>query len=222
MRKFSHLVLIVISTCSTIVFAQPVFPTTVKNLKMYELGDAILLFMPDKNQKIVDWSYHANSPIYWVDDTYSEETWGDDSIHYLRSGLVRINVKGNVSTFLKKQQHELAWTVTYESVGSPKFGVDSIQLKPSIPNVVCFGTAFNGCSFDPQSSLKSSKIAFKKVCENKMNAQNFEIAYQLTYPSKKKVFGVWSYSGGSGGDSSSFKIVLSDNQSTLCKSITNI
>lgn len=218
MPKFSLLVLVVLSTCSTIAFAQPVFPTTVKNLKMYELGNAILLFMPDKNQNKVDWSYRANSPIYWIDDNYSAVTKNDGAIQYLRSGLMRINVKGNVSTFLKKQQHELAWTVTYKSVGLPKFGVESIELNPGTPESVCFGTDFDGCSFDPQASLNSSKISFTKLCEKK-EYDDFEIAYQLSHPNKKKVFGVWSHGGGSGGVWSSFKIVLSDSQSTLCKAI---
>ena len=115
-----------------VALAQSVYPTTAQSLKPMELGEAILLLMPDKGANSVKWDHRAASNIQWLTEGWQSYEIGTT---IFRDGLMRIHVKGKVSTVLKKQKQELAWTVSYSSDENPAFGVS--VLRPHINKWRC-------------------------------------------------------------------------------------
>ena len=197
-----------------VVLAQGVYPTTAQSLKPMELGEAILLLMPDKGANSVNWDHRAESNILWLTEGWESRRPKENSI--FRDGLMRIHVKGKVSTVLKKQKHELAWTVSYSSEGNPGLGVQEIEITPGMPKEGCFGSLNEGCAFHPQPSLTASGIRFKKLCEN--NGTQFTvIVFELTHPNRSATMLRWAEDRGSAGARSSVTLSLAPKAEELCK-----
>lgn len=87
-----------------------VYPPMLKGTKSMELGQLVVLLMPDENAKSIDWDYHVDSPIHW-------ETAGFDQTSpnaARRVGYIRVNVQGKVqATVLRQAREELGWSVEY-------------------------------------------------------------------------------------------------------------
>jgi hypothetical protein len=101
---------------------------TLNGYRSFELGEAILLFMPNKNES-VNWDYRIDSPIIWLTEGYTETgNYEKFTEKAFRKGLMRINVDGIKSTILRKNKEELAWRIQYSTDNEAKFGVESITL----------------------------------------------------------------------------------------------
>jgi hypothetical protein len=199
---------------------------TLNGYRSFELGEAILLFMPDKNMESVGWDYRIDAPVIWLTDGYTAE----DSRYKeeaFRKGLIRINVEGVKSTILRKTKEELAWRIRYSTSNTPKLGVESIEL--SIDGGigdkdadVCFGHLYNNCAFSPEKSMSAVGIHSTKICENNHSLTAGKIiGFELTHPDKRKTFARLFYSSGSGGDSASFELDFSKKEKDLCKDNSN-
>lgn len=186
--------------------AEPVFPDSLTDKKPYELGEAILLFMPTE-QGGFSWGYRADTnDVYWLTDGYKEAVEPNGKQSYYRNGLLRIHVQGSKVYRLKRVKHELGWTVRYTTKSNPRFGVEIIELYSGIPEDYCFGSLDTDCTFDPIQSLKASKINVKEICHRSEPGTNV-IGYQLSHPERKLVTARLMTSTGSGGASTSFELI---------------
>jgi len=186
---------------------------TLNNYRSFELGEAILLLMPDKNTEteLMNWDYRSEAPIVWMTDGYKTELNG-----YGRDGLIRVNVQGVESRILRKKKEELAWTVRYFTSNNPKFGFESIQLYPGDSDGQCFGHLYDNCNFELQQSLKDVNITMKKICRSKFYGDKL-VGYEFTQQNKRNVFAELSYAEGSGGSSTMLEIFFSKKEKDLCK-----
>ena len=93
--------------------AQAVHPAELQGAKTFELGELVLLFMPDEKAEGVGWDHRADSGIAWKTAGYGERKRDDGMPHYFRDGLVRAHVGDQVAHVLQQREVELAWTVAY-------------------------------------------------------------------------------------------------------------
>lgn len=183
------------------------FPSSTESLPRMELGNAIKMFMPPKD-KGIDWEFNVNGPIAWMTEGYETVT---NQSRAQRSGLMRIDVLGKISTVLRKSKHELAWSVTYAAGSSiPKFGVETITFSPDN----CFGTMYDGCMFDPRPSMIRAGISFTERC-SRGHAGNGVSVYILAFPARTPMQLLWTNSEGSGGGSSWLEMRPLDNAAQL-------
>lgn len=191
---------------------------TLNNYRSFELGEAILLLMPDKNIETepMNWDYRSEAPIVWMTDGYKTELNGYGKEVSFREGLMRINVQGIESRILRKKKEELAWTVRYFTSNNPKFGFESIWLYPGDSDGQCFGHLYDNCDFELQQSLKDVNINMKKICEEKYTGDFKLVGYELSQPDKRNIFAELLYSGGSGGSSTTLEIFFSKKEKDLC------
>jgi hypothetical protein len=205
MNKLALVVLCYIVNASN-GYADILNPTADKILSKYpslELGQAILLFMPEKGDDIT-WSYRVDTPVLWITNGYES-----NGIYAYRNGLIRINVQGVKSHVLKDNKYELPWTVNYGTYSNQKFGVESISLFPGIePNEKCFGTLYDGCTFNVEKSMSDAGIKAKKICQNDKSGHEV-IGYELHSSNKLKTFARLDHNSGTGGENSSFYLVFS-------------
>lgn len=182
-----------------------VYPSALNSQPSLEIGEFILEVMGSK-KSIWDWNWKSNSNIVWQDGiSYGE------SVSY-RSGSVRINVLGNVSTVLKEREKELGWDISLMTGDMPaKFGPEIISLEPSD----CFGTGYGGCTFDPLPSLDKQKITHNLVCSFSTGMGGRKSTYALHSTSKNDVAMTVGYNVGSGGENN----FLSFWQGDLAKAI---
>jgi hypothetical protein len=192
---------------------------TLNGYRSFELGEAILLFMPNKNES-VNWDYRIDSPVIWLTEGYTETgNYEKFTEKAFRKGLMRINVDGIKSTILRKNKEELAWRIHYSTDNEARFGVESIAL--SIDGGVnddresCFGNLYGNCVFNPEKSMLNYGIHFKKLCEHEGYT-----GYELTHPDKSKTLARTVLNYGSGGEESWFEIYFSKKAKDLCKSYT--
>lgn len=196
--------------------AESVYPKAAEKIKPLELGEAILLFMPENSSESIKWDFRENSAIAWSTEGYKEENMGATETLSYRDGLMRIQVLGKKSHVLKKNKYELAWTVRYSSHANPKFGIETISLSPGIinSNEYCFGTLYDGCSFELYPSLKKIGISATQICENSKSKPQV-VGYELTYSGKATTFARMENDFGSGGQTSSV-MLLFKKPSDLC------
>lgn len=200
---------------STVATAQSIYPPSLSKIKPYEFGQAILLFIPEKATKFINWSYRVDTgQVVWATDGYEELTNPLGNTVARRLGLLRIHVAGEKSFVLKKTRYELGWSVLYFTERPARFGVESITLKPGVDEP-CFGTLYEGCTFDPTQSLKTAGISTQTVCQRRYGGDEY-VGYQLSYLNKKTTLARWITSGGSGGQSSWFELVFSESSDKLC------
>jgi len=200
-----------------------VYPPELGKLKQQELGSLVFKLMPSLSEKQIYWDFKSDDPsIIWIDSFYEERKMEDGGFYSSRKGIARVNVLGTKSTIVDRKKYELPWSIMMEGdVG--KFGVNTISLYPATISKknenICFGENFDNCEFSPFKSLSKAKINYKKVCEKKFGALNFEEAYLLSAPGKRSVYGIWGSSSGSGGTSNTFKIDYTENQKEMCKGL---
>jgi len=196
-----------------------VYPASANKLKNIELGEAIYMLMPDENIKFIEWSYQSNNKtIHWIDDTY--KTSKGNNTYASRDGLMRINVKSVISTILRKQTKELAWSINYiNSISNPKFGPQEIELKPGVDDgdANCFGSTTDNCTFNPIESLIASNIQFEIICKTGTTANWGTTGLLLTAKGKKAVKAKWITDGGSGGSSSWMNIYVGEEPKNICE-----
>ncbi|MDO8754134.1 MAG: hypothetical protein Q7J80_09610 [Anaerolineales bacterium] len=180
--------LILLLSAAPLSWSGDVHPPSAKKLPSIELGQALLLFMPDEASKFVGWDFRSEAQIVWLSDGY--ETRKDEKTQNtsVRHGLMRINVNGKKSTVLKKKKNELAWRVEYESNNPPKLGIETITLGPGTPTETCFGELYSGCAFDPIPSIKASGIKVKVLCGGKHQISPIDIGLELSHPGRRKIF----------------------------------
>jgi hypothetical protein len=193
---------------------------TLNGYRSFELGEAILLFMPNKNEP-VNWDFRSDAPVIWLTEGYTETgSYEKFTEKAFRKGSMRINVDGVQSTILRKTKEELAWRIRYSTDNEARFGVESITL--SIDGGVnddresCFGNLYGNCVFNPEKSMSKVGIKFKKVCETKTSSY---VGYELTHGDKKTLARLVNNSG-SGGEESWFEIYFSKKAQDLCKDYT--
>ncbi|MGY1489617.1 hypothetical protein ACW4YW_09405 [Methylobacillus pratensis] len=193
-------------------YAEPVYPWIATAAGPLELGNAILLLMPDEKTEQISWDHQASGPIVWLTDGFKTE--GE---HSYRKGLLQINVLGKPSYVLLRKKNILAWTITYSTSSNPKFGVENISLSPGAGNhQPCFGTLFEGCSFELLPSLQKTGIEVHTTCEAQKYQERIAV-YQASYPNKRTTNIVFMESGGSGGSSSNVTMTLTELNESVCK-----
>lgn len=196
--------------------AQSVYPEIAQKLPSLEVGKAVLILMPQQGTKYRDWAFLGNSrEILWINDGYVTETWKSGETPTFRRGLMRIRVNNIKSTVLKKNLHELAWTVQYTAFGNPKHGFERITLSAGPPDQGCFGTLYEGCDFDPITSIKSAGISAIKICSNE-SAGGKIVGYKFSNPEKIPVLARIEYSYGSGGASTGIALDFLAIAENLC------
>ena len=189
-----------------------IYPKAADNLKQMELGDAVYMLMPNKGADFYSWSSGAD--IAWITDSIGSYADGDS----YRLGLMRVNVMGVKSTILRKYPEELAWSVIYQGVSNPRFGVQSITLEPGVEDgkANCFGASATSCTFNPLMSLAHAGITVEVLCEaDRIDGKVVGVA--LSARGKRTIQASWSTSGGSGGSSTSMTLFLSDKDQGLCQ-----
>lgn len=172
---------------------EAIFPSSLSGKPSVELGEFIRASMLEKGENL-GWDWRANSDIDWQDGITQVNSTG----YSHRDGVARINVMGVRSSVLKNRKDELGWKVSLRTMNPVKFGPVSIELSP----LDCFGTLYDGCSFDPATSLKTANIETKKICSIHLNGSNFSDTYLIRYSGKEDMLLTWTNSGGSGGESS--------------------
>ncbi len=181
---------------------EEIFPISLQGRKTFELGELVLLLMPDAAQEMVGWEHRSNSDIQWITSGYTQREVANGETEYYRDGMARVNIKGKISTVLRERVAELGWLVSYRSASPPKFGVESIHLVPGTREESCFGTNYEGCWFEsPVKSLSSASITPKLLCSVEKGSEGVK-AYELQHYGKRSVVLYWHESGGSGGSSS--------------------
>jgi hypothetical protein len=179
---------------------QDVYPTELQGTRPLELGELVLLLMPDSGVKSVGWDFRAESPILWRTAGYETIQKKGASL-YTRNGIVRVHIQGKKSTVLRQRVVELGWGVTYSSTFNPNFGPEEINISPGPPREGCFGATYTGCDFEePLSSLAHAGIAATKIC-GKHDMGEMVSAFALTHAGRRPTVMVWQASGGSGGSS---------------------
>lgn len=197
--------------------ALAVYPKDLTALKSWELGQLVLMLMPD-GPSPPGWDHRVDSGIRWKTDGYQLRQVGTDD-EYWRYGLARVNVQGTTATVLKARTMELGWTVEYLTTSAPKHGPEDIQLKPGLPGAICFGSLYNNCWFDePLKSLASAGLRIVKLC-NKTRGDDTISAFQIFHTGKQPTVLLWSASGGSGGTYAWMTLKLkTEPSSRLCES----
>jgi hypothetical protein len=199
---------------------QTVFPNQLEGTRSFELGELLLLLMPDRGSRFVGWDHRADSAILWVTAGIQSGKAPNGDDRYRRDGIVRVSNEGEIAQVLKERKVELGWTVTYINDSSPKFGVDKIFIGPGTPTEVCFGSTFDGCWFDvPFKSLVSVNIKARSLCSTRRGADAVR-AFELSHQDRRPTVMLWSESGGSGGMSSDLALMLNTKPaSTICTEI---
>ena len=88
---FGLFALLATASTTTLVRAQvpqEVYPKELQGTKPLELGDLVLLLMPDSGARSVGWDFRAESPIFWRTAGYETIQKNGASL-YTRNGIVR-------------------------------------------------------------------------------------------------------------------------------------
>jgi hypothetical protein len=190
----------------------PVFPPTAKNLRRIELADLVALALPPKGFESLAWDYLANEPaIAWQTQGVAEDT----PLHeFDRRGVVRVSVGGKTAVVLHQAREELAWTLTLATNGNEKFGPKRISIQPGVfPDNRCFGTPFDGCTFDAKQAIASVKS--KLVCRFPVIGDEYQV-YSISTADKDASLLVYHSGSGSGGVEADLEIRPLSDQSTAC------
>jgi hypothetical protein len=196
-----------------------VFPQSLQGTQSYELGSVVLALMPAPGQQRIGWDWQADSPIQWQNGY----TLNPGASRSYRDGALRINVMGVVSTVLRQHTDELGWTVELYTDGPAKFGPEAISVEPGASDGnQCFGTLYDGCTFDPMPSLKQAGISAKLLCAfdesgrpTKSNS-NFTRTYAISAAGKAPGLLQWSESEGAGGASTTVTLLLHSTPAKAC------
>jgi hypothetical protein len=153
-----------------------------------ELGQAVLLLMPDAGGSGVGWDHRAEAEsIQWIDNPV--RTWRDGALGphmQRRDGAMRVHLMGRHSRVLRQRPEELWWLVQMEAIGDAGTGVQSILLAPGGVGLApaCVGPFAEGCGFDALPSLAASGIAAEALCEAADGEHRIRV-YRLTHPQRR-------------------------------------
>ena len=181
-----------------------------------ELGSVVLLLMPDRNQKRIGWDHRSESKIIWIDNGYARVNRPDGKSASVRRGLVRTNILGKPVTVLRQRREELWWTVTYETSGNERHGPEFIEVSPGTPNETCFGSLYEGCSFEIEPSIRSAGIKLTSVCDIGGGSYKMK-GYTVSHPTKAEIQMRVTDSWGSGGASTNIELLYELDKGVLCR-----
>lgn len=197
---------------------EDVYPPVLRGKESLELGQLVLLLMPEKGSEPVGWDFRSDSPIAWQTVGYKEIP---ETGYTMRTGWVRVNIQGAKSTVFRERKTELGWTVELSS-SSAKFGPKQITIKPGGEGKQsCFGASYDGCEFaEPFTSLVKAGINIETICAERGIGGHVS-AFVLTHPQRRPTRMEWKKSEGSGGGSSWITLKLDTDQqarydSNLC------
>ena len=184
-------------------YVLPVYPQTAASAAITDLSTLVASLLPPKGFSGLDWAFAVGNPrVAWQTEGVLSE--GQQTV---RVGYARVRVAGKVSTVLRRQLDELAWSVTLLTDGPAKFGPQGIDISPGVlPNMECFGTLFEGCSFSAADALTGGGLKARQVCTTGSEG-NGDKVYAVTANGGVESLVVVSTSRGSGGDSASIAIL---------------
>lgn len=186
--------------------ATPIHPQEAENLKSYEFGELVKLFMQDDNSESdnINWDFNSENPDFvWITDGVENMELNESTIFY-RTAIIRMNILGVYPEILGKRKKELAWEIDYRAPSDTRFGVNSISITPY--KFACFGNLGSNCILEPFKSLEASNISYQKICRDNLSAASFTESYKLTVKDKKPIYLEYIYSSGSGGEGTFFEL----------------
>jgi hypothetical protein len=199
------------SSIHTLKAGLTVIPTEISKTKSVELGTLLFALMPIPSAE-VDWGWGLNTNVVWIDSGYKDD-WNNT---FVRRGLARVNVSGEVSTVLKFERHELAWSVTLFSAMPAKFGPQAVIVKAGLKEgLICFGTLYTGCEFDILPSLRLAKIDAHRVCDVQATGLKVDV-YSISAKGKRPAVLVLNTGFGSGGAQSTVTLWFDMNAQSVC------
>lgn len=210
---FGLLALLATASATTSVRAQvseEVYPKELQGAKPFELGELVLLLMPNSGTTSIGWDFRVDSPILWRTLGYESVQGRGGASLYIRNGIARVHIQGKRSTVLRQRVAELAWGLTYSSTVNPNLGPEEIKIAPGLPREGCFGAKYTGCDFvEPLNSLSQAGIVATKIC-GKRGVDELVSAFSLTHSGRRPTVMVWKSSGGSGGSSAEVLLKLNE------------
>lgn len=180
----------------------PVMPATAAHLQPIELGQLVLLLMPD-DKKPVDWDFRSEDPhLLWI--TSGIEKQDSTSV---RKALARVHVNGNKSTILLTRKVEVAWVVTLMAELA-KFGPRLISIKLDQCESHCR-------NISPLLSLARSGIKAAQVCHFQQYGDSTTV-WRLTNLNKRPTLFVEEIYGGNAVSEWRYFIELQRDEKDLC------
>ena len=186
--------------------------------KSYQLGQVVKLFVR-KDLAALKWDYlsEPNSPIKWK-TAGIDETATDNGYEYSRTGIIGITVDGKFATKLTKTKDPIKWSVIYSTKQNPKYGVESVIIRPEVNPELCFGTLYDGCEFEIENELRNNGLTATMLCEKKNHGIKIKV-YKASSSNASAI--IWlTTSYGSGGSTSEI-VVPPQAEANTCLS-TNI
>jgi len=186
-----------------------------------ELGDLVVWFMLDKNEKKPDWTMRSDLgkiPLQWNKDGINYNYRGFSWV-LAREGKVRVAINNKIFWVLKSQKEELKWNVALEGT---KFGVEKVTFW--IENE-CLGVGASGCDFQWEEifqNITSKNMKTIKVCMDKTLGGGFQTLYEIKAEGKQDVYVMFGYTVGSGGATNWVELWwklpnITENNETACK-----
>lgn len=184
-----------------------VTPSDLQNKNSYEIAELMgHLMQPRGEQAYFPWDTMANSDIIWTPEGIRYQ----DGTAY-RNGIARVNILGEVSTVLKGQVEELAWSLTFVTNSNPGFGATHVVLEAGgSGDNICFGVGNTMCSFDIEKSLKESGFDYTKGKMCAPNSQKFLDMYTVHQEEHQEMHVVLETNAGSGGASTRMLMLMDE------------
>jgi hypothetical protein len=179
-----------------------------------EIGRLVLLLMPDIGQRSLTWDYRSDTRIRWVDPGYRTVSSRLGEVNE-RRGVIRTNVHGETSSVLRQRREELWWTVSLSTHSPAKFGPEAIGIDPGEPDEPCFGSLYEGCTFDPLPSIAAAGVQATPICRATKDGTELA-AFTLHHPGRGDIELIVMNDGGSGGTSTSLEMRFADDLAKLC------
>lgn len=181
-------------------------PNAATNLDPLELGQLILLLIPEQNSKqTVEWDYKLeDARLNWLTSGVKQENG-----HHFRKALVRVHVNGKKLTTLKQRLVEVAWLVTLKA--------DAPGLRPtqiSIKQEECDGPWCN--EIEPLPSLLGVGIKAAEICKFSLFGDRTTV-WRLTGTNKRATFLVSEVFGGSKVQEAQLFLELEFDAKQLCE-----
>jgi hypothetical protein len=182
-----------------------VFPRGMQKVPTITLNELIYQSIPRDGR--IDWDALQIPSVQWISSGVEENSAG----HSVRYGLVRVRTGGPMAKVLRRSWEELSWSVTiwkYRDTALAE-GASEISIQPGIEfqdyGMGCFGLLFQGCDF-PSNALKGPKHSLALVC-SLGGEDNGEDVFRATTADGRVGTVVWQKNSGSGGYSTSLKVL---------------
>lgn len=192
-------------------------PPLAKSLHPLELGE-LLLAATELPRDSIPWDFLSEKTDYvlWLTNGIKEEHHAKD--WYRREGLVRVHVMDQWSTVLRNTKMELSWHFNLVAENSSRYGAQEIDIAPgpSQGDGACFGTIYNGCTFNPTPSMTKVGLHPVQYCENRIDAENGTKFFDVSYNGKSRFILGWASSGGSGGATTDLEIYPLSRKTEVC------